>query len=165
MIFFLFFHFFGKQCLWMGFESLSVTKMSIRKPKLGPMHNSITPHQPHISGWKSPTLKITGRKAPGRLRVTQEHPKCHIIVNIGVKYWYNAIWHTLGLFGHHQCALNSSFEPIMLPISGPPWIHWCHLPDSNILSSYLRAQDSMPNRMHDTIINNGNPIEYFMTCA
>ena len=92
------FHFFGKQCLWMGFESFSVTKMSILKPRLGPMHNSITPHQPHISGWKSPTLKITGRKAPGRLRVTQEHPKRHKILNRAVDNWYKALWCTLWLF-------------------------------------------------------------------
>ena len=129
------FHFFGKQCLWMGFESFSVTKMSILKPRLGPMHNSITPHQPHISGWKSPTLKITGRKAPGCLRVTQEHPKCHKIANIGVKYWYLALWHTLRLLSHLQCALNCSFEPIKLPMSVLPWIHWCPLPESIIPTS------------------------------
>ena len=159
------FRFFGKQCLWMGFESFSVTKLSILRPRLGPMHNSITPHQPHISGWKSPTLKITGRKAPGRLRVTQEHPKCHKIANIGVKYWYLALWHTLRLLWHLQCALNCSFEPIKLPMSVLPWIHWCPLPESIIPTSYLRAQDSMPNRIHDTIINNGDPIENFFICA
>ena len=132
-------HFFGKQCLWMGFESFSVTKMSILRPRLGPMHNSITPHQPHISGWKSPTLKITGRKAPGRLRVTQEHPKCHKIANIGVKYWYLALWHTLRLLWHLQCALNCSFEPIKLPMSVLPWIHWYPLPESIIPTSGLRT--------------------------
>ena len=92
--------FFGKQCLWMGFESLSVTKMSILKPKLGPMHNSITPHQPHISGWKFPTLKITGRKAPGRLCVSQEHPKRHKILNRAVDDWHRALRCTPWLFWH-----------------------------------------------------------------
>ena len=102
-------HFFGKQCLWMGFESFSVTKMSILKPRLGPMHNSIPPHQPHISGWKSPTLKITGRIAPGRLRVTQEHPKCHKILKLAVDNWYKALWCTLWLFWHLWRSKQGSF--------------------------------------------------------